>query len=456
MVWLLPLAVFGFTRLFGLNSLPIFADEAIYIRWAQLISQDWHKLFIPLSDGKTPLYMWLLAPLLRLNFDPLIIGRILSVMAGLASVAGVYFLAKKIFETKTARLSLWLAIFCPFLLFYDRMSLTDSLLTALIVWAAYFSGSVYLGIFAAGALLVKPSALAYLLLVPLLNLMRWRQSLLGLLIAGGIYNLLRFSDQFYMIKQRSLDYLQGPTLQHWGNTVGVFNGWLLSYLGWPLIFILALSLIIAVKFKETKIGILSLLILAPFLFQAAVGKVLYPRYLLPLVPFILMIAAWGLERLPYRLKAFLVGAVLAVWLPFDYYLLTDPVKAPLHQAEKEQYFYSWASGYGLKEIKEYLLTLPTDQPVLVATEGSFGTLPNGLEIYYQNHRYIKINGVGFPSGGISAGMEAALKDGQRVFLVANPHRYNIPPESRSKLIAEYGRPALSGVEGEKLGFYEIF
>ncbi|PIR56974.1 MAG: hypothetical protein COU72_03370, partial [Parcubacteria group bacterium CG10_big_fil_rev_8_21_14_0_10_41_35] len=91
MIWLV-LLVFGFTRFFNLDLIPIFADEAIYIRWAQLMAYDWHHLFVPLTDGKTPLFMWLLVPLLRFNFDPLITGRVLSAAAGLGTVAGIYFL----------------------------------------------------------------------------------------------------------------------------------------------------------------------------------------------------------------------------------------------------------------------------------------------------------------------------------------------------------------------------
>ena len=48
------------THLYGLTRLPIFADEAIYIRWSQLIIDDWQQyLFFSLNDGKTPLLIWL-------------------------------------------------------------------------------------------------------------------------------------------------------------------------------------------------------------------------------------------------------------------------------------------------------------------------------------------------------------------------------------------------------------
>jgi 4-amino-4-deoxy-L-arabinose transferase-like glycosyltransferase len=451
MLWTLLVVVFGFTRLYNLDLIPIFADEAIYIRWAQLLAYDWRHLFVPLTDGKTPLFMWLLAPLLRLGFDPLLTGRVLSAVSGLLGVIGVYKLSQKLFEVKTARLVALLAIFCPFLLFYDRMSLTDTLLTTLIVWSVYFGSGIGLGFTAAAALWVKPSALSSLLLIPLFHLKAWKKLLLSGVIALVLYNLLRFSDSFYMIKQRSLDYLQPPTWEHLISASQVFFGWLNSYLTWPLIVVWLLALVIAVKFREKKIAILSLFVLAPFLTLALVGKVVYPRYLLPTVPFILIISAWGLVRLPKTMKQGLVAIILILWLRFDYYLLTDPVQAPLPHSEKEQYFYTWAAGSGLKEIRQYLNELPQDKKIVVATEGSFGTLPNGLEIYFSGHPAIQILGVGFPAGGISGGMEQALQDNRRVFLVANFNRFSFPNPDRLRLIAEYPRPG-----GEKLMFYEVY
>jgi hypothetical protein len=97
MIWLLIVLVFGFTRLYNLDLIPVFADEAIYIRWAQLLAYDWRHLFVPLTDGKTPLFMWLLAPLLRLGFDPLLTGRVLSAVSGLLGVVGIYKLSQKLF-----------------------------------------------------------------------------------------------------------------------------------------------------------------------------------------------------------------------------------------------------------------------------------------------------------------------------------------------------------------------
>src|SRR3990170_8374691 len=80
-------------RVYNLNSLPVFGDEAIYIRWAQVMRADPSLRFLPLSDGKQPLFMWSIIPLFKIFSDPLFAGRFLSVVSGLATLGGVFVLS---------------------------------------------------------------------------------------------------------------------------------------------------------------------------------------------------------------------------------------------------------------------------------------------------------------------------------------------------------------------------
>src|SRR3989344_4563676 len=52
-------------RIWNLTSWPIFADESIYIRWSQVMRAEPSLRFLPLSDGKQPLYMWATTPFLK-------------------------------------------------------------------------------------------------------------------------------------------------------------------------------------------------------------------------------------------------------------------------------------------------------------------------------------------------------------------------------------------------------
>src|SRR3989344_7820512 len=83
-----------FLRLYNLTIFPVFADEAIYIRWAQVMRAEQNLRFLPLSDGKQPLFMWLVIPFLKIFSDPLFAGRFLSLLTGLSSLAGIYILSR--------------------------------------------------------------------------------------------------------------------------------------------------------------------------------------------------------------------------------------------------------------------------------------------------------------------------------------------------------------------------
>src|ERR1700690_2464816 len=92
--------VYLITRLTNLTGLPIFTDEAIYIRWSQIGGNDPNWRFISLTDGKQPLFTWVVMVLLRLIRDPLVAGRMVSVCAGIGSLVGMGFLSWELFHSK--------------------------------------------------------------------------------------------------------------------------------------------------------------------------------------------------------------------------------------------------------------------------------------------------------------------------------------------------------------------
>ena len=124
---LLTLAYF-FLRLYQIMSLPIFTDEAIYVRWSQIARQDASWRFISLTDGKQPMFVWIALNLMRFVKDPLLASRLVSVFAGFATMIGLFFLGREIFKNRwIGILSAFLYLIFPFALVYDRMALYDSL-----------------------------------------------------------------------------------------------------------------------------------------------------------------------------------------------------------------------------------------------------------------------------------------------------------------------------------------
>src|ERR1035437_7859720 len=127
-------------RLIYLTRLPIFTDEAIYLRWAQIALQDSSWRFISLTDGKQPMFVWVALIFIKFIHDPLIAGRLVSVFSGFFTMIGLFFLTYELFKNKTtAFLVAILYVFYPFAQVYDRMALYDSMVASFSVWALYFS-----------------------------------------------------------------------------------------------------------------------------------------------------------------------------------------------------------------------------------------------------------------------------------------------------------------------------
>ena len=97
--------------------------------------------------------------------DPLLAGRMVSVMAGLFTMLGLYLLATELFQRKAiGLLASVLYLFSPFALVYDRIALYDSLVATLMVWALYAE-------------------------VKLVKTLQWRYALLtGIVIGFGLLN----------------------------------------------------------------------------------------------------------------------------------------------------------------------------------------------------------------------------------------------------------------------------
>ena len=126
---------------------------------------------------------------------------------------------------------------------------------------------------------------------------------------------------------------------------------------------------------------------------------------------------------------------------FNFYLLTIPEKANLPRGERSGYLEEWTAGQGIKEISEYLRTVESKNPgkqIVVGTEGYFGTLPDGLQIYVNKLPNIVVIGVGVIIADTPQSLKEALEAGNRTYLVINKSRFKGNAEKLGfKLIASY-------------------
>ncbi|TSC88972.1 MAG: Uncharacterized protein G01um10145_681 [Microgenomates group bacterium Gr01-1014_5] len=486
------LGVALFLRIYNLLSIPIFVDEAIYIRWSQVMRAVSALRFLPLSDGKQPLFMWSVIPFLKIFEDPLIAGRMVSVLCGMGSVIGISALTHILFKSwKTTLLAGFLYAISPFAVFFERMALADAMLSMFGVWSMVFAvltakylrldTAMLAGFALGGALLTKSPGVFFLILLPatifLANLPKRLVSLTFIKLAGlwivvgvisyGLYNILRLGPEFHMISLRNKDYIfplshaltnpWDPLQFHVKEIIEWF--WVLV----PMTSLLAAAVAIILGWKKHWRVFLPLLawLLVPLIIQAEYAKVFTARYLLFTIPPLFILAALGITSVKLKTKTFwaVIALVSLPSLYVDYLFLTTPQKAPLPRVERSGYLELWTSGTGIREVAQFIKAEHEKDPntqIVVGTEGYFGTLPDGLMIYVADIPKVVVTGVGLSISVVNDPLYEAKKAGNKVYLVANTSRMEIEPEKLGyNILASYPKAEQPNGKVESLLLLEV-
>jgi len=451
-----------FLRFYKLTVIPIFADEAIYIRWAQVMRAESTLRFLPLSDGKQPLFMWLIIPFLKFFSDPLLAGRFVSVLSGFLSLVGIFILTFLITQSRrTSLLAAFLYTVLPYTFFFDRMALVDSLMFSFGIWVFILTFlliqhlrldlAIFTGIVLGGGLITKSPALFYALLMPsfFLFLLEGKKIVIKKIVkASGlflvtyffafvIYNLLRLGPNFHMIALRNKDYIFpiSEVLSHPHDPILVhlrdIKGWFPNLFTWPILLFSLLGVFVGfLKKEKRKISLILLaFFLVPLLAQSAVARVFTPRYLLFTTFPLFVFAGFSFEYLVSRFKkyrylpVFLLIILAILPLSYDFALMRNPQEAPLPERMRTGYLEEWTSGYGINEVRDYLREVSEKGHVNVGTEGYFGTLPDGLLIYFDKDPDVTVFGIGLSLLDVPEPLKESAAAGQaETFLVVNDSR----------------------------------
>ena len=323
-LFLAPLfALYFLTRSVNIKGVPIFIDEAIYLKWARdaRAGRLWASL---LWDGKPPLHSWSMVPLLGVFRDPLVAGRATSILFGALTTLGIFLIGKELLDWKLGAIAAFLYVACPFALWYDRLAIAESMLLALFVFAIYFavkaarSGSAWYligtGIATGLALLTKGTAtliypiaiFAYVVRDPREEpaeakrpLVRWSVSIgVSLLVGFAILNMLRLSPKYTARSHFIATRTKGITaaLATPLKTLLRFN-WsifisILKYLT-PAVLVIALAGLALSLIKRWRPGyFLWLWLIIGVAVISLVGRFAWPRFYLVLVPPLLLAAAY--------------------------------------------------------------------------------------------------------------------------------------------------------------------
>lgn len=470
------LSIFGLAliiRIVNLTSLPIFTDEAIYIRWTQIANADPAWRFISLTDGKQPLFIWFNIISQRLFNDPLFAGRVISAIAGAFTALGLYFLGSLLFNKRIALISSFIWAVFPLAVWYDRLALMDSLLACFAVWSLWLEVllvkslrldvALILGLVLGGGLLTKSSAqffiywLPFNLLVSALKIKKPNKKIfswiglvfVAIIIALSINSIQRLSPFYYIIGLKNLTFIYSGReifsfglLQNWqrfwGNLSGLLS-WLSIYLTPSFIFLILLSLINFKNHFKVKLYLISCF-LFPFLALTFFGKVLYSRFFLFMtVPLVILIAD-GIEKINQIKNHFLLFVIYFLLFSYPLYftskIIFNPLMAPLPKVDRGQYLDDWPSGWGIKEVVEYLKQESKGKKIAIGTEGTFGLTPAALEIYLQGNQNVEIKGFWPISDGLSWLKDKAKE--KETFLMFKDTQ-TPDPSWPLKLVAKYQR-----------------
>ena len=468
-------------HLSSLTTLPVFADEAIYIRWAQLIIDDWQRyLFFPMNDGKTPLFIWLLVPFQFVFRDQLFAARFLSVLVGLAQAWIMALIIKEFgLPRKHQLIAVLFSLLLPYWYFHHHLALMDGLMTLFISLTILFvfklknnflqEGklkknawySTLVGVCLGLAIWTKIPAL---LLIPSLYilLLIGQESLsskakqaswlsLSVLLGLGIFLSLKLHPAFSQLFSRGNDFLfpwqevilQGKwreTLPSWPNYLSYF----VKYLTWPIM----LLSVIGLFFKKNRTFVLLHLAWLSYALPIfLLGRVVYPRYLFSVSIFFTLLAVLVMFRLE-QIKSWFryILTILFVFtainsLSLIYTLAGRFESGALVPIDRVQYLTEWSAGFGVKETVELVQELAQEQRVLVLSEGYFGTLPDGLLMYLHRQPVdnLFIQPIGWPINAFKPEVAKQAKNYNQVLLVANSHRIQLDLAD-SLLIADYCRP----------------
>lgn len=356
LVFLGVVLLYFVSRLWGLTALPIFSDESIYIHLAERVADDPVHLFLFRMEGKQPLFFWLNALTLNVFSDPLVAGRTVCVLAGFASLTGIYLIGRHLYSSKQGLVAAWMYVFCPYTLFFDRLAVVDSLLCTFGVWLVYVSlriahaygssqdnqddnskvsslnsspitsGYLVLGLMMGLAFFTKATAIL-LMPVPIVVLFIygchkrkgfWQRLFLSCLVAGLLIAPIYLFGKKVGYFERT-DLLQIPNRLAltpaellafpwaiWLRNADIVVEFFVTYLTMPMVLIIALGLGLGMRGK--KGSVLALWAIIPTVSIIIVANGFFSRYFMISVPPLILLAAVGvfrlLEFLDIKLKAY--------------------------------------------------------------------------------------------------------------------------------------------------------
>jgi len=483
----------------NLLSVPVYLDEAIYVNWGYMFKTNRNLAYLPMQNGKTPLYFWIISFFYDYFNQPLIAARFISEVAGLGTMLLGWWLTKKLFDQKTAFIFLPLYALIPYAQFIERMAFADSLQVfwgmAAITLAVYsldlkfsiknifrqiFIGSLT-GIILGLGFMTKSSAKIYLFSIFLIlflqilkNFKNIKKSSLVLLF--GIFSWLTYSEvltafktassRFFLNiaeKEKLLTYsprevLQNPFNLAYLKHLPLVSGYFFHYITIPVLILTAFSLF-KIAQKRNFNGLIFFLT-GTFVFSGIffVSKTPASRYFFPVVPFIIILASYGLKEITKSIKnkRLNIIAIISIFTPllwFSYRISGNAQYAFWHPEDRHYLYESSLSGIGVQEVIQYLKNQLQTSEVVLAVDSFWGQ-PDYINLMLQKEKHqflLKKYGNLHDSYNDLEGDLANSK----VFLLSLRENSSSLENQNLKLIKSFSRATQKNGKTDQVYFYEM-
>jgi hypothetical protein len=403
------LLLLGSLAFIRLMALPPFQDEGSQLRWVWRLVEagDWRP---SLSEGK-PLEAWLVAPLALAGFAPLAAARTLHVLAGMVGAGLTYRLALQFADRPGAFVSALLFAICPFVVYLQRMALSDIFLCTAGIWvllstATLLKSPTWSHCFVTAIALVLaalcklPVGFVFLVSMPLALLVMpvterrevlRRPELMRLVAAFlPVLVLMLIVASAAMIELRrghapgfGLADLIGIGMGRYAEVapvLGVQRSGLLAeltaQLSLPVVIIGLIGVGGGALCADWHYRWLIAMGLLPMLTIAWVADFWFPRYLLFTLPPLIIAAVAGWRLLSTRARSLRPAVELTTLLVCVVFMgrqsaliILNPIAANWSPVDRAQYIEGGGSGYGYPEAAKYLLQALDMPQVIYSLDG---------------------------------------------------------------------------------------
>jgi 4-amino-4-deoxy-L-arabinose transferase-like glycosyltransferase len=429
----LIVVVYLVTRLVFIHGFPYFLDEGSYANFVWRGSHSLNDLWVSLTIGREPFYIWLGIPLAKLGVNPLSALRAVSVVSGLLTLPVLFLLGRRLADDRVGLVAAAMYALVPFALVHNGIGIMESLVTLVVATALLLQIdfarnpsirlAVLLGLVGAVGLLTKENTKPAIALLPLsLILFDWgpegrRERLTrwfgGAAIVGAMMVLAdrlmhgsSYFDEFQRWRTngfyttRKLGDVVGDPFGSWDKAIHAYGPAFLEYITVALLVAAGVGALIGLRRNRRMTLLLLGWIALPLLISLTFAALPYPRHVLYLLPPFLVLMAYAAvegvrfarERLSPRAAVAaiaVVGAIaLAQALVLDARLLAHPDTGPYPGLDQTQYVR--LGGHPWEPIADLVKKSAKGDRVVILTLAS---RPDTLEMLLgPDDRYVFVTG----------------------------------------------------------------